>query len=189
MHRFVSLLYHWGLVENGYYVMPPETQTLLDLTFFAPNSIPDDAQQKTLDFWAEENAMSSEVAATRVKLVIGHATLNGQLIGVASGLVGLSKNLDQPYFYYRSYIATSQRQQGYGTALLGLCFDELSVYFKAQPRPAAIGVLLEIPGNIAPLNRHLVWPKTQFTFAGKLKNGTHQRVRYFEQVRMFQRSQ
>jgi hypothetical protein len=160
---------------------------LLELTFFAPNSISTEAQQKTLKFWAADNAIRADVAASRVKQVIAHATIDGQIVGVASGLAGLSENLMQPYFNYRSYIATAQRRQGFGQQLLSFSFNELSSYFKAQPRPAVIGVLLEIPSNIAPLNQHLVWPETEFIFTGALANGAHQRVRYFEQVKMFQR--
>ena len=110
-------------------------------------------------------------------------------MGVASGIVGVSRNLLQPYFHYRSYIAAGVRRQSFGTQLLAFSFDALSGHFKAQPRPAAIDVLLEIPAEIAPIDPHLVWPQTGFIFTGKLENGAHQRVRYFEQVRMFARSQ
>lgn len=169
--------------------MTPETQTLLDLTFYPPNEIPAEAQQKTLDFWANESAVSADVARTRVKQVIAHACIDGRLVGVASGLVGLSQILDQPYFYYRSYVAAAERRQGIGQQLLEFGFDALSKHFKAQPRPRAIGLLLEIPPDIAPLNHHLIWPKTKFIFTGQLPNGGHQRVRYFEQVTLFDRAQ
>lgn len=157
---------------------------MLELSFFAPQSISMEARAASIKFWLSESALPADIADQRAAQVICHATLDDQLIGVASGHVNASKHLRQPYFQYRTYIGQAHRRQGYAGKMLAKSFAGLSEFFCQQTNPAAIGVQLEIPGTLAPLDDHLVWPETQFSYVGTTAEGSQLRVRYFEQVKM-----
>jgi hypothetical protein len=51
--------------------------------------------------------------------------------------------------------------------MLAESFAGLSEFFCTQTNPAAISVQLEIPSTLEPLEDHLVWPETQFSYAGQ----------------------
>tara|TARA_R110002073_G_scaffold1364_23_gene9617 strand:+ start:6772 stop:7305 length:534 start_codon:yes stop_codon:yes gene_type:complete len=172
------------VIENESLPKPVGDTTLLDLRFFAPQSITEEARAASVKFWLGESAMPHEIAAQRASQVICHGMFDNQLIGIASGYVNVSESLKQPYFQYRTFISNAHRHKGHASKMLLRSFEGLSDFFCRQENPAAIGVLLEIPPTLAPLNDHLVWPETQFHFAGVADGGSHLRVRYFEQVKM-----
>jgi len=172
------------VVKNGSLLKPESDTTLLDLKFFKPQTIPEQARRDSIAFWQSENVLPENVAQQRAPQVVGHAYLANTLVGIASGYVNVAPTLRQPYFHYRTYVAQRHRRGGIAQALLAFNFTQLANYFSAQPSPAAVGVILEIPATIAPLDDHLVWPQTKFSFAGTTSEGAHMRVRYFEQVKL-----
>ena len=128
--------------------------------------------------------MPENIAQQRAPQVVGHAYLDNTPVGIASGYVNVSPVLRQAYFQYRTYTSRDHRRSGFTRALLTFNFAHLADYFSAQQSPAAIGVILEMPARLAPLDDHLVWPQTAFSFAGRTTEGNHLRVRYFEQAKL-----
>jgi hypothetical protein len=97
-----------SLIENGSLPKREGDTTLLQLSFFAPQSISEEARRASILFWLKEEALPSDVAEQRSAQVICHATLDDRVIGVASGHV----------IQYRTYIGQAQRRQGYAGKML-----------------------------------------------------------------------
>jgi len=153
---------------------------------FVADSLTDEIKQEALAFWANERALADGVAIDRAEQLVAIARGDAsQIVAVASAERAIAPIIAQPVLSYRTFVAKAHRREGIATRLLDFSFQEVEPRVCQQSNPQTVGMLLRYSPELAAwFDEHLFWPSTQFSFLGRMPNGDHLRIRYFDEVKL-----
>lgn len=147
---------------------------------------PEALQNEIIQFWLAHGALTREQAVERVKQVfcIGRDK-SGKMVGVGTIYPQYNNQLENSFYYYRSFVAPDHRQAALGRHLLTYTRDALNEAFIEGNNMRCIGMLLEVENEFLKKSQNqAVWPRTGFVYIGKNNRGDHVRVYYFEGARI-----
>jgi hypothetical protein len=146
----------------------------------------EDLQNEIIELWMSHGVLSLEQAKERVKQVfcIGRDR-SGNIVGVGTIYPQFNNQLENSFYYFRSFVAPDHRQALLATNLLKFTRDNLNEAFVKGVNTRFIGMLVEVENEyIKKYRNHGVWPNTGFVYIGKNNRGDHLRVYYFEGARI-----
>ncbi len=146
----------------------------------------EDLQKEIIEFWVGHGALPREQATERVKQVfcVGRDK-SGKIAGVGTVYPQFNRQLENSFYYYRSFVAPDHRQDLLATNLLNFTSNALNDAFIKGINTRCIGMILEVENEY--LKNHWnqgAWPYTGFIYIGKNNRGDHVRVLYFEDARI-----
>jgi len=147
---------------------------------------PENLQNEIIEFWLTHNALTREQAEERVKQVfcLGRDR-SGKIAGVGTVYPQFNQQLENSFYYYRSFVAPDHRQAALATNLLKFTRNEMNEAFVQGVSTRCIGMLVEVENEyIKKYRNQAVWPHTGFVYIGKNSRGAHVRVYYFEGARI-----
>ncbi len=142
---------------------------------------------EVVTFWLEQAALTSkeeaEKRAPQVACVV--RAVSGKLAGVSTVYQQRHLRFGVEFHYFRCFVAKEHR----GANLSPLLLYEVSVHlesrFKQGHDPQVIGVFMEIQNDQVQRNMNqAVWPYLPFVYTGRNARGDHERVYYFDGVRI-----
>mgnify|MGYP000952210758 CR=1 FL=1 len=143
-------------------------------------------QNEIIELWMAHGVLTKEQAEDRVRQVfcIGRDK-SGKIVGVGTIYPQYNNQLENSFYYYRSFVAPDHRQAALATNLLKFTRDALNEMFVKGINTRFIGMLVEVENeHIKKFRNHGVWPNTGFVYIGKNNRGDHVRVYYFEGARI-----
>ncbi len=139
-----------------------------------------------VEFWMAHGALTQEQAIERVKQVfcVGRDK-SGKIAGVGTVYPQFNQQLENSFYYYRTFVAPAHRQGSLGRKLLYFTRDYLNEAFVKGISTRCIGMMVEVENEyIKKYRNEGVWPNTGFVYIGKNNRGDHVRVSYFEGARI-----
>lgn len=146
----------------------------------------EDLQKEIINFWVAHGALTQEQAAERVKQVfcVGREQ-SGNIAGVGTVYIKYNEQLENSFYYYRSFVAPDHRSNQLATSLLNFTRENLNEAFVKGVNTRCIGMLVEVENEMLKNYwNQAVWPYTGFVYIGKNQRGDHVRVYYFEGARI-----
>lgn len=143
-------------------------------------------QNEIIEFWVTHGALSREQANERVKQVfcVGRDK-TGKIAGVGTVYPQFNQQLENSFYYYRTFVAPDHRQTLFGTDLLMYARNYLNNLFVKGDNTRFIGMIVEVENEYLKKYRNDgVWPKSGFVYIGKNNRGDHVRVFYFDEARI-----
>jgi hypothetical protein len=143
--------------------------------------------KEIINFWIKEKALPSvEAAQKRVEQVILIARDNsGNITAVSSVYEKFNIQLENFFYYYRTFVSQSMRKSRLGITMLLEMRDYLETAYINRKKTRAIGIILEIENNaLQAYKNEAVWPETKFVFIGKNDKGAHVRLYYFKDAKI-----
>jgi hypothetical protein len=143
-------------------------------------------QNEIVELWIFHGVLTREQATERVKQVfcVGRDQ-SGKIAGVATVYPQFNHQLENSFYYYRTFVAPDHRQTLLGTDLLMFTRDALNEAFVKGVNTRFIGMIVEVENEYLKKYRNDgVWPKSGFIYIGKNNRGAHVRVYYFEGARI-----
>jgi hypothetical protein len=143
------------------------------------NNLSAELAERILAFWERTTGLSGEDARKRLgQVVCVLLDADGAIAGANSVYEDTVDLLGGRRFkVYRSYLVPEAMDDW--EAMLGVAFDELDRDYDPQGSgPGGMCVPIGDPAEIAK-RPDALWPMTMMTYAGRLPDGTHLRVRYF----------
>ncbi len=144
-------------------------------------------RKEIIDFWIEEKALPSvEAAEKRVEQVILVARdKNSRIAAISSIYEKFSNQLENFFYFYRTYIRKDARNSKLSIYMLRTARDFLEEKFINRVKTRAIGMIVEIENKMLQTYKNeAVWPHTKFVYIGKNERGDHVRVYYFRDARI-----
>ncbi len=138
------------------------------------------------DFWQREGALR-EIAQMEERLpqVAMHALdAAGEVAGVCTAVALTPPRLEQPVYYWRTFIGKRWRSTSLVMQLLKRSCVLLEEYARARDFPC-IGVLLELENQrFHARGRVAAWWNPRFVYIGRSRRGLDLRVMYFKGARL-----
>jgi len=140
---------------------------------------------KVVEFWKSEGALANDVKADeRLRQVILHAEVDGEVAAVSTAVAMTLPRLGQPMYYFRCFIGKKWRASRLVFRVLNRSSEILEAYARENKFPC-IGVLLELENaRFAEKLQQPIWPTTKFVYIGKSQRNLDLRVRYFKGARL-----
>jgi hypothetical protein len=143
-------------------------------------------QNEIIELWMTHGVLTREQATERVKQVfcVGRES-SGKIVGVSTVYPQFNNQLENSFYYYRTFVAPDHRQTLLGTDLLMYTRNYLNDLFVKGDNTRFIGMIVEVENEY--LKKYWndgVWPKSGFIYIGKNNRGAHVRVYYFEGARI-----
>jgi hypothetical protein len=135
--------------------------------------------EEVLAFWGANADISADAARERLGQVLCVLRdAGGEMAGVNSAFEEVVNLLGgRRFMIYRSLLVPDAMEDW--EPLLGAGFDVLDrEYDPRSSGPGGMCVPISDPAEIAKRPEAL-WPQTMMTYAGRLSDGTHLRIRYF----------
>jgi len=135
-----------------------------------------------LAFWQRNHAIGEGERSGRAEqaVCIGRDEL-GEICCVGTAFVAVLPRLQQPMYYHRQFFAESHRGQKQTVPFFNRCRETLQAYNASLPAPEALGVLVELEGDLlATYYTRAYIPQADSTFIGYSPRGLQLRVSYFE---------
>lgn len=139
-------------------------------------------EQELVDFWREQQAIPNEDEARKRadQAICVLRDGGGALAGVATAIVKVLPRLRQPMYYYRIYIARSQRGREAFLPMVRESRQILQDFNRGLERPESLGLLFEIEnGKLGKAYPHAYEPTFDATFIGYSPRGKGLYVSYF----------
>lgn len=146
----------------------------------------EDLQKEIINFWVDHGALPQEQATERVKQVfcVGRDK-TGKIVGVGTVYPQFNQQLENSFYYYRSFVAPAHRSSRLATTLLNITRVHLNEEFVKGDNTRCIGMLLEVENEMLKNYwNQAVWPYTGFVYIGKNNRGDHVRINYFDGARI-----
>lgn len=137
-------------------------------------------------FWRSEGALNDEAAMDqRVRQVVMFArAADGEVAGVCTALPMTPPRLEQPMYYWRTFVGARWRATSLVMSLLKRSCVALEEHARAQDFPC-IGVLLELENNrFREVGRMATWYNPRFVYIGRSERGLDLRALYFKGARL-----
>jgi hypothetical protein len=151
----------------------------------------DDVEEAdVIAFWEREGAMSSEVAAERVKEVAFVATTpDGEIAGISTVFLRWTPQLRTEMWHLREFVGAEHRHSQVARRLMRETRVHVEELFASGKETRAPGILGEIENESVkkgwPLAvwEHPVSPGKRWFFLGENAKGDHLRVLFFDGAR------
>ncbi|MFZ5562526.1 MAG: hypothetical protein ACOZBW_00625 [Thermodesulfobacteriota bacterium] len=141
-------------------------------------------KNEIIEFWMKHNALPNrEIAQERVRQVfcIGRDGANHALAGLGTVYEKYNPQLENSFYYYRSFVAPEHRRSLLATNILLHTRDFLENAFIKKDLTKCIGMFMEVENEaLQKLRNQAVWPYSGFVYIGKNEKGYHLRVYYFK---------
>ena len=141
-------------------------------------------KNEIIEFWMKHNALPTrEMAMERVQQVfcIGRDGATGQIAGLGTVYEKYNPQLENSFYYYRSFVAPDHRRSLLATNLVLHTRDFFEAAFVKKELTKCIGMFVEVENEYLQKHRNqAVWPYSGFVYIGKNAKGYHQRVYYFK---------
>lgn len=137
-------------------------------------------------FWRREGAIKDAAQIDeRLPQVVMHAcSEDGEVAGVCTALPLTPPQLEQPLYYWRTFVGARWRSTPLVMMLLKRSCALLEAYARANDFPC-IGVLLELENTrFRDKGRTAAWWNPPFVFVGRSPRGLDVRVLYFKGARL-----
>ncbi len=139
-------------------------------------------KNEIIEFWTANKALPREKALTRVEQVacVGRDTA-GNIAGVGTAFPKFNKQLENSFYYYRSFVSAEHRRSQLALELLQFTQQLLEEIYISGDNIRCIGMIVELQNKA--LQEHLnlgVWPRTGFVYIGNNQYDQHVRVYYFK---------
>lgn len=141
-----------------------------------------EVKEEIIRFWLSEQVLSEEQANWRVNQVFLLARdPDTKIVGVNTVYKQYNKQLENLFYYYRTYVTPRARKLQMTAEMLLAARDYLEARFIDKTDTKAIGMLLEIENEaIKKRLNEAIWPVSNFVYIGKNQRGDHLRVYYFK---------
>lgn len=139
-----------------------------------------------IEFWVSHGALSREQAQERVQQVFCVCRhKSGKMAGVSTVYPQFNHQLENSFYYYRSFVAPDHREISLARNLLIFTYDYLNEAFVKGLNTRCIGMVVEVENEyLKNFHNEGIWPGTGFVYVGKTSRGAHVRVWYFEGARI-----
>ncbi len=139
-------------------------------------------KEEIIDFWISEEALTEQLAHERVNQVLLVArNVDNSIIGINSVYRQHNKQLDNDFYYYRTFIAQRARGSQIVVEMLLETRDYFEIRYIDKRETEAIGILLEVENDDLKMRlNQAIWPGSNFVYIGKNKRGDHVRIYYFK---------
>jgi uncharacterized protein (DUF488 family) len=147
---------------------------------------PESLQNEIIELWMSHGVLSQEQAAERIKQVfcVGRDQ-SGKIAGVGTVYPQFNKQLENSFYYYRSFVAPDHRSNQLATSLLNFTRENMNEAFVKGVNTRCIGMLVEVENEMLKNYwNQAVWPYTGFVYIGKNNRGDHVRINYFDGARI-----
>ncbi|HET6632810.1 MAG TPA: hypothetical protein VFG73_08920 [Rhodanobacteraceae bacterium] len=151
-----------------------------------PPAVDSEAAAAISDLWRREGALGTDEAmADRMRQVVGFARdTHGRAVAVATAVPIIAPHIEQPVYYYRTFVAPDWRQSRAMLTLLRHAMETLKDYARPRGFPC-IGILLELQApKFAEHGRSASWRNPRFEFIGRSPRGYDLRVHYFRGAKL-----
>lgn len=150
-------------------------------------SKPPALKQEIIDFWMKEKALPTlEAAKKRVEEVALIAREeSGNIIAISTVYEKFNKQLENFFYYYRSYVAPQARKSKLAASMIVETRDFLEANFIKKVKTRPIGMMVEVENKaLQTYKNEAVWPLSKMVYIGRSEKGNHVRVYYFQDARI-----
>ena len=139
-------------------------------------------KEEIINFWLSEKVITEQSAKQRVNQVfIVCRDLEDKIIGVNTLYKQYNVQLNNYFYYYRTYISPKARKSQMVVDMMLVARDYLEARYVNKQETETIGLFLEVENkDLKERLNQAIWPGSKFIYIGENQRGDHLRVYYFK---------